>query len=116
MTKKELSQLYWLRQELQDDKRRLAELIDQQQYEDNVKIKAEIANLRAIIETRHQLCLYERNRLEQYISEIEDSTTRLIFKYRFVDNLEWAQISTKMRGLSPDSLRMTVNRYIKRTR
>lgn len=51
---------------------------------------AEIADLRGIIEAKHQQCLYERSRLERYISSIDDSLLRQIFTYRFVNGLPWA--------------------------
>mgnify|MGYP004708978529 CR=1 FL=1 len=45
------------------------------------------------IQAKQILCLAERNRLERYISGIPDSLIRMIFTYRFVDGLTWAQVS-----------------------
>lgn len=95
MTLKELSQLYYLNREIEMDKRRLQELevkalpgaqvITGMPHAPGVTDKvgeyaAEIADLRGIIEAKHQQCLYERSRLERYISSIDDSLLRQIFK------------------------------------
>lgn len=86
MTLKELSQLYYLNREIEMDQRRLRELearalpgaqvITGMPHSTGVVDKvgecaAEIADLRGIIEAKHQQCLYERSRLERYIAGIE---------------------------------------------
>ena len=108
MTLKELSQLYYLNREIEMDKRRLQELevkalpgsqvLTGMPHTPGVKDKvgeyaAEIADLRGIIEAKHQQCLYERSRLERYISSIDDSLLRQIFTYRFINGLLWRQKS-----------------------
>lgn len=127
MTIKELSQLYWLKQEIAVDERRLREI---RAKADNVspsggggsggsktsKIEiyvADIIDLQAIIGAKKQQCIYEQSRLERYIATVPDSLTRLLFTLRFVECLSWVQIAKEVRGVTPDSARMTVNRYLK---
>lgn len=131
MTLKELSQLYYLNREIEMDKRRLLELEAQAVsctpnltgmphatgVSDKVgRYAAEIADLRDIIEAKHQQCLYERSRLERYISGIEDSLLRQAFTYRFVNGLPWPQVAACIGGNNTaDSVRKMCHRYIKAT-
>lgn len=131
MTLKELSQLYYLNREIEMDKKRLLELEAQavsctpdltgmphaSGVSDKVgRYAAEIADIRGIIEAKHQQCLYERSRLERYISDIEDSYLRLAFTYRFINGLPWDQVAACIGGSSTaGSVRMMCNRYIKAT-
>ena len=76
---------------------------------------AEIADLRGIIEAKHQQCLYERSRLERYIADIDDSLLRQIFTYRFVNGLPWLQVAACIGGNNTaDSVRVACNRYIEK--
>ena len=131
MTKKELSQLYWLRREIEEDRRRLDELeaiaaspasprYDGMPHapgagDGMARMAAEIADLKAIISAKQQQCIHERNRLERYISGISDSLTRQIFTYRFVKGLSWHQAAARVGGNTADSVRMRVNRYLEET-
>lgn len=45
------------------------------------------------IQAKQILCLTERNRLERYIAELPTSLLRMIFTYRFVNGLNWRQVS-----------------------
>lgn len=131
MTLKELSQLYYLNREIEMDKRRLQELevralpgaqvLTGMPHVPGITDKvgeyaAEIADLRGIIEAKHQQCLYERSRLERYISGIEDSLLRQIFTYRFINGLPWGQVAACIGGGNTrDGCRMAVKRYLERT-
>lgn len=131
MTIRELSQLYYLNREIAMDKKRLAELevkalpgspvIDGLPHgsgtSDRVaRYAVEIADLRGIIEAKHQQCLYERNRLERYIASIEDSVTRQIFTYRFVNGLSWTQVAACIGGdNTADGVRKVCTRYVKKS-
>ena len=130
MTLKELSQLYYLKREIEDDQKRLAELkaqipgyagfaqsgmpsgnIKESQVE---RYAAEIADTEAIIAAKILQCTYERNRLERYISGIPDSLTRQIFTLRFVECLRWDQVSAKIGGNNSwKNLSNICYRYIK---
>jgi len=129
MTLKELSQLYHLNREIEMDIRRLQELeskvgpgvqvITGMPHGTGVADKvgdcaAEIADLRGIIEAKQRQCLYERNRLERYISCIGDSLLRQIFTYRFVNGLPWSQVAAYVGGGNTAvSVRQAAHRYIK---
>lgn len=129
MTLEELSQLYWLNREIEMDQQRLRELelkalpgaqvLTGMLHAPGVVDKvgtyaAEIADLRGIIEAKHQQCLYERSRLERYISSIDDSLLRQIFTYRFVNGLPWEQVAACIGGgNNAGNVRMLCYRYIK---
>ncbi len=133
MTLKELSQLYYLKREIEEDKKRLAELkaqipgyagfaqsgmpsgnIKESQVE---RYAAEIADTEAIIAAKIVQCTYERNRLERYISGIPDSLTRQIFTLRFVECLRWDQVALKIGGgNTPDGVKKRVYRYLKKVK
>ena len=128
MTLKELSQLYYLNWEIEMDQRRLRELeakalpgaqvITGMPHGSGVsdvvgRYAAEIADLRGIIEAKHQQCLYERSRLERYIAGIDDSLLRQIFTYRFINGLPWHQVAACIGGgNTADSVRMAGYRYL----
>lgn len=129
MTRKELSQLYYLNREIEMDKKRLLELEAEAVsispnltgmprspgVSDKVgRYAAEIADLKGIIEAKIQQCTYERNRLERYIMDIDDSLLRQIFTYRFINGLPWRQVADSIGGgNTEDGVRMMCNRYIK---
>lgn len=131
MTLKELSQLYYLNREIEMDKKRLLELEARavscssdlsgmprsSGVGDRVgRYAAEIVDLKGIIEAKLQQCIYERNRLERYITTIEDSLLRQVFTYRFVNGLPWQQVAACIGGSNTaDGVRMMCNRYIKAT-
>ena len=72
--------------------------------------------MKAIISAKQQQCIYERNRLERYISSIPDSLTRQIFTYRFVNGLNWHQTAMHVGGGNTDeSVRKRVYRYLQST-
>ena len=129
MTLKELSQLYYLNREIEMDKRRLRELelkalpgsqvLTGTPHSSGVADKVgeyavEIADLRGIIEAKHQQCLYERSRLERYISGIPDSLLRQIFTHRFIGGLSWQQVATRIGGgNSAQGVKMLCYRHLK---
>ena len=128
MTTKELSQLYYLNQEIKMDRNRLQELelmavsissnLSGMPRSPGVSDKvghyaAEIADLKGIIEAKHQQCLYERSRLERYIADIDDSLIRQVFTYRFVNGLGWRQVAACIGGgNTADGCRKAVQRYL----
>lgn len=130
MTLQEMSQLYYLNREIEMDKRRLQELeakalpgaqalTGMPHGTDVVDIvgdcAAEIADLRGIIEAKHQQCLYERSRLERYIAGVDDSFLRQVMTYRFVNGLPWQQVAACIGGGNTgDGCRKAVKRYLER--
>ena len=129
MTLKELSQLYYLNREIEMDKKRLQELevlavsispnLTGMPRSPGVSDKvgryaAEIADLKGIIEAKHQQCLYERSRLERYIAGIDDSLLRQVLTYRFVNGLPWEQVAACVGGSNTaGSVKMMCYRYLK---
>ena len=108
MNKKELSQLYYLNREIDEQQRRLEELEclatscsncitgmpRTQGVVDKLAIyTAEIVDLRGIIDLNIKKCFYELNRLSRYINSIEDSQMRMIFSLRYINGLSWQQIA-----------------------
>ncbi|MFR0911800.1 MAG: hypothetical protein ACLSF6_03280 [Evtepia gabavorous] len=54
---------------------------------------------RGIIEAKLQQCIYERNRLERYITTIEDSLLQV--SIRFVNGLPWQQVAACIGRATP---------------
>lgn len=114
MTLKELSQLYYLDREIELDRERLAELradllcprspdydgMPRNPNPENAleRCVAEIVDLEDVIRAKIEQRIYERARLERYISDIPDSLTRQIFTLRFVEGLTWEQVAAKAGG------------------
>ena len=111
MTKKELSQLYYLRKEIKEQQRRLSEL-EALATSCNAKITGlpngnrvsdkignyttEIADLKNLIEKNLEKCIEEHKKLTTFINNIEDSQLRLILTLRYIDHLTWQQIAFKI--------------------
>lgn len=127
MTKKELSRLYCLNREIEQEQQRLAQLKEAATntavkisglpsigcMSDKTAIAAEIADSQAIIEAKLQLAIVEYRRINQYIAAIEDSYIRQIIALRFVDGLTWFQVAQHIGGgNTSDSVRMALNRFL----
>lgn len=107
MTKKELSQLYWLNREIEQEKHRLAELEAAATdtsvkitglphvggISDKTAIAAQIADCREVIEAKLRLSVVEYNRLNRFIANVDDSQMRQILSLRYVSGLSWQQIA-----------------------
>lgn len=114
MTLKELSQLYYLDKEIELDRERLAELrtnllcprspdydgMPRNPNTENAleRCVAEIVDLEDVIRAKIEQRIYERARLERYISDIPDSLTRQIFTLRFIEGLTWEDVAAKAGG------------------
>lgn len=132
MTLRELSQLYYLKKEIEHDRQRLAELRSDllspksPSYDGMPKSPnpdpsmerriAQIADLEAMIQAKIDRCVDERQKLELYIAEIPDSLTRQIFTLRFINGMTWPQIAYSVGGNNTEaSAKMTCYRYIKKS-
>ena len=108
MNKRELSQLYYLNREIEEQQRRLQELEalatsctshitgmpKTQGVVDRIAgYVAEIADLRNLLDLNIKKCFFELNRLNRYINGIEDSQMRLILSLRYINGLSWQQIA-----------------------
>jgi len=128
MTKKELSQLYYLNREIEEMQNRLKELetiaisctanITGMPYASGIADKigvyaAEIADLKSLLDINLKKCFYELNRLNRYINSIDDSEMRLILSLRYINGLSWQQVAFCIGGGNSDkSIQMMVNRFL----
>ncbi len=132
MTKKELSQLYYLRKEIKEQQRRLSELealatsctakITGLPNGNGVSDKianyaTEIADLKSLLDLNLKKCFYELNRLDRFISNVNDSEMRIILTLRYSQGLSWQQIAQNMGVLGDGSTeRKKHNRFLKLSR
>lgn len=128
MTIRELSQLYYLNQEISDLKLKIAE-IEAKATDTSVKITgmphaptagdkigkliAELDYYKSTLNNRLEQCRLELIRLNDYISKCDDSLTRQILTYRFVNGLPWTQVAASIGGTSEYAVKKTAYRYIK---
>lgn len=131
MTKKELSQLYYLNREIEEQQRRLHELeclatsctsqitgMPKVQWNSDkvAKYAAEIADLKALLDLNLKKCFYEFNRLNRYIETIDDSLMRTVLALRYINGLSWRQIAFSIGGgNTEDGVRQMVHRFLKKT-
>ena len=128
MTIRELSQLYYLNREISDLKLKIAE-IEAKATDTSVKITgmphaptagdkigkliAELDYYKSSLNNRLEQCRLELIRLNDYISKCDDSLTRQILTYRFVNGLPWTQVAASIGGTSEYAVKKTAYRYIK---
>lgn len=131
MTKKELSQLYYLQREIRSDERRLEELEAAAtsttaklsgspgggRISDKTAIGAEIADLKSIIRSKQEMCIAHYNKIMRYIATLDDSMIRQVITYRHVDMMKWRDIAQKIGGgNSEDGIRKAYTRYLEKDR
>lgn len=127
MTKKELSQLYYLNREIEHDKRELAKLKTMATsttskisglphaggISDKTALGAEIAYLEGVINNKIERTFYEYNRLLKYIENIDDSLVRQIMTFRHINGLTWVGVAMQIgNGNTADGVRMIYNRFL----
>lgn len=128
MTKRELSQLYWLNREIEADEKRLKELETAATsttskitglphvsgISDKTAIAAEIADVKAIIEAKKIQAVAEYNRLNRYIASVDDSLMRQILALRHIDGMEWDRVASSIGGGNTgDGVRMAHARFLR---
>lgn len=131
MTKKELSQLYYLKKEIKEQQRRIAELEaaatkctanisgmpSGKGVSDKVgKYTAQIADLKALLDLNLKKSFYELNRLTRYIESIEDSEMKLIFSLRYIQNMHWHEIARAINYQDESVPRKKHGRFLKSDR
>lgn len=130
MTKKEMSQLYYLNREIEEQQRRLQELEElatsctakitgmpkvSWNSDKIAKYTAEIADLKALLDLNLKKCFYEFNRLNRYIETVEDSQMRMILALRYINGLSWRQIAFSIGGgNTEDGVRKAHDRFLKK--
>ena len=128
LTKKELSQLYYLRREIAQEQRRLKELEKatetgsgkitglpiMQGMAAPAELVAQIADSRAVISAKLELAGVEYNRLCRYITGVDDSLMRQILTQRFIEGKSWRQVARAIGGgNTEDSVKKAFYRYLK---
>lgn len=131
LTKRELSQLYYLNKEIAEEKRKLAELEAAAEggatkitgmphvggASNQVERYAlEIAELKDIIDTKIRLAWHELNRLNRYITGVEVPRIRQILTLRHVNGLTWRQVARDLDGRvdTEESVKKAYYRFLKR--
>jgi len=128
MTVLELSQLYYLNREIENDNARLAELEAAAtgatvrltglphglSVINKTALAAEIADMKNAISAKKSLCIVEHNRLMRYISSVGDSLMRQILTYRHVNGLSWRQVAAHVGGGNTEgSVKMAHGRFLR---
>ena len=131
MTKRELSQLYWLNREIEEDKRKLTEL-EAAAEGGTAKITGMphvsgngrsienytvlIAEQRDLIEAKIRQTVILYNRLNRYIATVPDSLMRQILSLRYINGLSWFQVAQHIGGgNTADSVRKAHDRFLQKT-
>ena len=131
MTKKELSQLYYLKKEIRQQQKRLQELETAATsctskitgmphgmgINDKIsKYAAQIADLKGLLDLNLKKCFYELNRINRFIESVEDSEMRMILTLRYTQNLSWRGIATTMSYQDESVPRKRHDRFLKKTK
>ena len=128
ITKRELSQLYYLSREIERDKRRLKELealaegttqhltgmpIAPGFGDKTARYAIEIMELKEIIECNLRRYMIEYNRLMRFISEVKDSQMRQILTLRYVNGMTWREVAQSIGGgNTEDGVKQAAHRFI----
>lgn len=79
---------------------------------DNV---AEITDIKLELELQKRRANRELRKLVDFVNTIEDSQLRLIFSYRYINNLTWRQIALHIGGGNTEyGVKMKHNRYLRK--
>ena len=130
MTSRELKNLYYIKKEIEEQQRRIAELeavatncstkITGLPSDKGISDKignyaAQIADLKALLDLNLKKCFYELNRLDRFIQSVEDPLLRQILTCRFVNGYSWRKIAYTVGGNNtPDGLRIKMMRFLQK--
>lgn len=129
MTKKELSQLYYLKKEIRDLEQRIKELetaatdcttkITGLPHGTGINDKignyaAQIADLKSLLDLNLKKCFYELNRVNRFISNVQNSEMRLILTLRYTQNLSWKNIAFTMNYQDESVPRKRHDRFLRK--
>lgn len=81
-------------------------------YPEYDRKKSILKTYRLQLELMDQKLLELLQKVEEYISSIEDSRMRRIFRYRYIDGMNWVQISHRIKSLTADGCRSAHDRYL----
>ncbi len=129
MTNKELSRLYYLKKEIEMQRKRLYELetiaksctatITGMPHGKEISNKVgkyapQIADLKCLIDLNLKKCFFELNRLTEYIQSVDDPLVRQIMTYRYIHGFNWQKTAFSVGGNNnPYNLKMRLYRYLK---
>ena len=130
MSLHELKSLYYLKKEIKEQQRRIAEL-ETLAINCSTKITglpsgkgiadkignyaAQIADLKALLDLILKKCFYELNRLDRFIQNVDDPLLRQILTCRFVNGYSWRRIAYTVGGNNtPDELRIKMVRFLQK--
>ena len=129
MTIEELSQLYFLKKELEKEKVRLNELLSlrggssmalsptsfgKSISDKTGELAASISDLREMIDENIKRCFDEMKKISSFIYSIENSEIRLIMSLRFINGMTWQQISFNIGYQDESTPRKRLERFIKK--
>lgn len=77
------------------------------------RMAAMIADLRTQLDERRRECLDELMRLYGFIEGIEDSLTRQVMIYRYVDGMTWQKIAAELGETDEQYPRRLHNKFLK---
>jgi len=129
MTKENLSQLCWLKLEIEELSTRIHKIeqalsgrtsrIDSMPWLGSAKdfigdLTPELCDLKDKLQKNRLRAMAEFSKLQAFIETIDDSQVRLIFTMRYLDGKSWHQVAWRLGGNTADSVRMVHNRYLAR--
>lgn len=129
LTNKELSRLYYLKKEIEMQRKRLYELetiaksctatITGMPHGKEISNKVgkyapQIADLKSLLDSHLKKCLFELNRLTEYIQNVDDPLVRQIMTYRYIKGFNWQKTAFSVGGYNTaGSLKKRLYRYLK---
>lgn len=130
MTKKELSQYYWIKREIEADEKRLRNLRESIQSPKAMRLTAmptangahdsigdavaEMTDIEAIIAAKQIQCIHVRQRIERFICSVQDSMVRQVLMYRCIDGMTWKEVAAAMgHRMSEENARQIFHRALK---
>lgn len=133
MTIGDLSQLYYLEREIKRYDQRIDELraqrtaisapaFDREPTGRNTggrenkieRLTAEIIDLEELLRLNREKRVVEKQRLERFISSVDDSLTRQVMELRFSELLPWNAVAARIGGSSTDALKKMLYRYLEK--
>ena len=129
MTKKGLSQYYWLEREIEDMEKRLRAMRERAGAPLSKRpagmpggggardglgdAVAEMADLEAVIAAKRAECIRQRRRIERFIYSMDDPVTRMVFTHRCIDGCSWREVAARMgHRMSKENTRQIFRRNV----
>lgn len=68
--------------------------------------------MKKILKKRYKKCIELEMQIQDFIANIEDSRTRLVFELRYIEGKSWVYISKQLGNSNESYARMIHNRYL----